>query len=215
MSELNLVRNGELEVYGAGPVPSFMAAQVTNTAASILDIRDAPDAPARFAFGTNFVRGERYVGEGERSYRLTIAAAAAIDAFRLHPLNVNPLTFLGATAPVVALVPARPYVFSFLARCSVPGNLITARIIMRDAAAVRLTAWNATGEWIGGAAADVDFGMDPRWQRHSIRFVAPAADDAGNLITNVVWQISNGTAGAQIIDLDDIRMRRTDDDAAA
>lgn len=212
---LNYVRNGELEVWGAGPLPSFMAAQLTNTVLSILDISDDKWAPARFAFGTNNVRGQRYVAEGERSLRATIAAGAAADAFRLHPLGVNALTFLGATAPVVALTPGAPYVFSFQARCSVDGNLVTARIVQRDAAAVRLTAWNRTGEWVAGNAGDIDFGLTPHWRTCSVEFVAPAADDAGNLITNMVWQLSNGTAGAQLLDIDDIRLRRSDDDYAS
>jgi hypothetical protein len=190
-----------------------MAAQVTNTVLSVLSANDARDAASRFAFGTNVVRGERYIGEGINSLRATIAAAAAADAFRINPLNVNPLLYTGVTAPVVSLTPGRPYRFSFQGRCSVDGNLVTLRVICRNAAGAVILSLDDNG-WDVGGATDVDFGMTPRWQTKAIEFVAPAADDAGGLVDSVIWQLSNGTAGAQLLDLDDFRMGRVDDQYA-
>ena len=213
---LNLVRNGEIEFWGAGPVPSFMAAQVTNTGLSILDLSDERQAPSRFAFGDRVDRNERYVGEGRRSLRATLVAAAAANAFRLHPLNVGALTFLGATAPAVVLTPGETYRFSFMTRCSVEGNLLTVRVIARDAGGVvRLSLGSDRGDWVAGGAADVDLGMGQHWRTRAVQFETPVADNAGNLIDSYVWQFSNGTAGAQIIDLDDFRMGRAVDQSAS
>lgn len=213
---LDLVRNGNLEVWGAGPLPAFMAAQVNNTAITILDVRDPPDWPARTAFGVLVSRGFRYVAEGQQSLRATIAAGGAVDAFRLNPLNVNPVTHVGVTAPVVTLTPGMPYVFSFECRCSQANNLVRVRLIFRDitTGVVRLSLATVDGEWNAGGATFVDLGTGPQWQRRSVRFVAPATDDAGNIIGSMIWQISNGTAAAQLLDLDDIRLSRSDDQAA-
>jgi len=192
-----------------------MAAQVTNTVITILDLADARDWPGRFAFGDRIHRGERYVGEGRQSLRATIGAAGAVDAFRLHPLNVNALTFLGVTAPVVQLTPGEHYVFSFMCRCSQENNLVRVRVVCRDATpAVILTLNSADGDWLAGAGGVVTLGTGPRWVRRAVQFVAPATDDAGALVDSCVWQISNGTAAAQLLDIDDIRMHRTDDQAA-
>lgn len=212
---LNQVRNGEIEFWGAGPVPSFMAAQVTNTTLSILDLSDERLAASKFAFGARISRNDRYVGEGRRSLRATLVAAAAADAFRLHPLNVGALTFLGATAPAVVLTPGKPYTFSLMVRCSLEGNLLTVRVIARDiAGTVRLSLDSRDGDWIAGAGGDVDLGMDHHWRTLAVQFDAPAADNAGNLIDSYVWQFSNGTGGAQLIDIDNVRMFRSDDQSA-
>lgn len=208
---LNLVRNGEVEFWGAGPLPSFMAAQLTNTTLEILDIGDPYQWPRRFAFGDRVHRDERYVAEGRRSLRANIAAAAAVDAFRLNPVNVNPLTWLGATAPVVSLTPGAPYVTSFQCRNSVRGNSVRVRAIFRDpAGVVRSSLADADGT-ITAAGSSVDIRVSQWWRTYTVRFVAPSTDDAGNIIDSVVWQISNGTAAAQLLDIDDLRMCRLDD----
>jgi len=210
---LNLIRNGEVEAWGAGPLPAFMAAQVTNTVLSILDRSDGDFAPARTAFGDRISRNDRYVGEGQRSLRATIAAAGAVDAFRLNPLNVAPLAWTGATAPAVVLTPGKQYTLSFMARCSVEANLLTVRVVARDiGGVVRLFLNSADGDW--AAAGDVDLCPGPHWRTMAVQFVAPAADNAGNLIDSYVWQFSNGTAGAQIIDIDNARMFRSEDQSA-
>lgn len=212
---LNLIRNGEVEFWGAGPLPSFMAAQLTNTTLEILDREDPLDWPRRFAFGAADHRGERYVGEGRRSLRANIGAAAAADAFRLNPVGVNATTYLGATVPVVSLTPGMPYMFSFQTRCSQMDNVVTVRLIFRDAAGVvRMSLADAAGGWIAGGGGTVDLGTGLWWCTRGVSFVAPATDDAGNVIDNTIWQISNGTAGAQLLDLDDLRLHRSDDQAA-
>lgn len=214
MPKLNLVRNGEVEFWGAGPLPSFMAAQLTNTALEILDNGDPYQWPRRFAFGVANSRDERYVGEGMRSLRANVGAAAAVDAFRLNPLNVAPLAWTGATAPAVVLTPGAPYQFSFLCRNSVRGNSVRVRVVFRDpGGVVRLSLASAIGD-ITAAATAVDLRVSPFWRTYVVRFVAPATDDAGNMIDSVVWQISNATAAAQLLDIDDIRMGRSDDGAA-
>ncbi len=45
--------------------------------------------------------------------------------------------------------------------------------------------------------------MSDTWKRLAIQWWAPVAI-GGVQIEHVVWQLSTGTAGAQVIDLDDI-----------
>ena len=207
---VNRVRNGELEVWGAGPLPSFMAAQVTNTVLSVLDLSDPLKSAPRLAFGTNQIRGERYVGEGQRSLRATIAAVGVADDFRLCSDNVSPTLFTGNPSLPIVFVPGHRYSLSFLARCSVPGNLVRVRVVLRDAAGVvRAFLADILGNW-AVAASTVDLATGFCWMRHALHFVAPMSDGAGNIIASAVWVISNTTAGAQLLDLDDIRIEDLD-----
>jgi hypothetical protein len=97
---------------------------------------------------------------------------------------------------------------TFAARCSVDGNLIRIRLILRTVLGAAVAGyWNhSTREWQAGVATN-DFGMTTRWQRYGITTSLPIPQFIGaNVVDNMVWQISNGTAGAQIIDLDDFQI---------
>jgi hypothetical protein len=205
----NHVVNGNLELWDAGPVPREMDAQVTNTTVSTLDDQaDGPEHPARHAWADIRPRNDKYVYEGFRSLRATIAAAAVVDAFRLFPegttVNLNTASAFDLRAKL-RFYDSR-YAFTFAARCSVDGNLVRVRLGLRDNTdALRMTLTN-TGTWTVGATT-VDFGMRTTWRRYGIvTDPVPIQDGAGNIIENMVWQISNGTAAAQVIDLDDIQL---------
>jgi hypothetical protein len=172
---------------------------------------------------------DKFTYSGDNSLRATMTAAGAADGFRLMTEGVAAVAHTGVSTQQVPI--ARPaaedptqvndralsrWAFTFAARCSVDGNLIRVRLILRSAAgAGALAYWNnATGEWqatgIAGAVAN-DFGMTTRWQRYGV----VATDDVpqivgANVVDNMVWQVSNGSAGAQIIDLDDFEIYRLD-----
>lgn len=208
MGLVNRVRNGEMEVW-AGGLPQFMAAQQIQTAVAMLDYQDPSDSIPRLAFGTNLIRKERYIGEGRRSLRATITALGAVDDFRLCPDNVNPFTFLGAPSMPIVFVPGHRHCLSFLVRCSQEDNLVRVRVVLRNAAgAVVSSLADPLGNWVPVAIAIgwVDLGTGPYWVRRAVRFIAPMDDGAGVPVASAVWEIANGTAGAQILDLDDIRL---------
>lgn len=221
--DLNLVQNGDLELWDAGPVPRFMDAQVTNTAITIIDRTDDEQALARRAWADIAGRLDKYEYQGMRSLRATLAAAAAVDAFRLHPEGVNAVAWTGASPQhiSVGLHDATPdivagqsyfgvYRLSFAARCSVDGNLVRGRLVLRD------SANGIQGHLVNDAWAAADAAGRPLWalrtvwRRYGVTFEVPPdiGDATGpSAIENFVWQLSNGTAGAQVIDLDDIEVR--------
>jgi len=221
--ELNLIPNGNLELWDAGPVPREMDAQVTNTVITILDKEvDLPEDISRHAWPDQRPPA-KYVYEGRRSLRATIAAAAAADAFRLHPEGINAVNWGGASTEHISVdVLYHRYRFSFAARCSVDGNVMLGRIVLRDDTdTVRLhkddnPGWGAVGwpdrntETLWMAA---DGGNRPQWElttvwrKYGTTFqVPPAVAGVPINIEHFVWQLSNGTAGAQIIDIDDIQV---------
>jgi hypothetical protein len=222
----NLIPNGNLELWDAGPVPTDMDAQVTNTVITILDeVVDGLDHPARSAWADITVAGtssgDKYVSEGHHALRATLAAGAAVDNFRLHPEGVNALAWTGASTEQITVDGLfHRYRLHFAARCSVDANVLLGRVVLRSAAdAVELhkdddPGWGAIGVpdhnvdtlWMGAdAATRPTWALTTRWRRYGTTFVVPPADGAAPVgIENLVWQLSNGTAGAQIIDLDDI-----------
>jgi hypothetical protein len=203
----NHIANGNLELWDAGPVPAEMDAQVTNTVITTLDRtlmdQQSPEANLWAAIAG---KEDKLVYEGDRSLRATIAAAAAADAFRLHPEGVAAVAHTGASVFDVRanLGMLHRYSFTFAARCNTDGNLLTARIVLRSAADAVLLHLTNAGLW-QVAAADIDFGMRTRWQKFGLAIPEiPYTDGAGTVVENMIWQLSNGTAGAQVIDLDDL-----------
>jgi hypothetical protein len=206
----NHIANGNLELWDAGPVPAEMDAQVTNTVITTLD-RTTMDqqSPQANAWAAIAGREDRLVYEGDRSLRATLAAAAAADAFRLMPEGVAAVAFTGASAFDVRAnlgFNDHKYAFTFAARCNTDNNLLTVRIILRSAADAVVMYLTNAGAWqpVATGAADIDFGMRTRWQRFGIGIPEVPYQSAGVVIENMIWQVSNGTAGAQVIDLDDL-----------
>jgi len=223
---LNLVPNGNLEQWDAGPVPAEMDAQVTNTVITILDeFNDRDDHPARSAWADITVAGrssgDKYTFEGHHALRATLAAGAAVDAFRLHPEGINAVNWGGASTEHISVdVLYHRYRLHFAARCSVDGNLLLGRIVLRDDTdAVQLhkddnPGWGAIGVpdrnietlWMQADGANrPTWAMTTRWRRFGTTFQVPPVDGAAPMmIEHIVWQLSNGTAAAQVIDIDDI-----------
>ncbi len=203
----NFVVNGNLELWDAGPVPREMDAQTNNTTITTLDETVQNEQhPWRHQWADIRPRNDKYVYEGLRALRATITAAAAVDAFRIWPEGA----LVGLTGASVYHLGVdfldHRYAFTFAARCSVDGNLARLRVVLRSAGdAIRLYL-NSDGEW-QTAATQIDFGLRTTWRRYGITTdPIPYQDSAGNIIENMVWQLSNGTAAAQVLDLDDLQL---------
>lgn len=208
----NHVPNGNLELWDAGPVPREMDAQVTNTTITTLD-RTAMDqqSPEANLWAAIEGKNNRLVYEGFRSLRATIAAGAAADDFRLYPEGVLAAMTGASTEDLRAnLGFHHKYGFTFGARCNTDNNLIRIRLVLRDNGDVPRMFLNQTLQWevvtiIGTAVIDIGLGLT--WKRYGVGIPeVPYQDSAGNVIENMAWELSNGTAGAQVIDLDDITL---------
>ena len=208
----NFIPNGDLTLWDAGPVPRDMDAQVTNTVLTRLQrsqIMDPSVYPWIQAQNWADIRGslDKFTYSGMDSLRVTIAAGGAVDAFRIMPEGVAPVALTGASTrhvPVDNLL--HKFAFTFAARCSVDGNLIRIRLVLRTAADVVAGFLDeATGQWQAAATAN-DFGMTTRWRRYGVTGMETPQIIGANVIENMIWEISNGTAGAQIIDLDDFQI---------
>lgn len=86
------------------------------------------------------------------------------------------------------------YAMSVVARGSVPGNLLRLRVIGLGVDYEVDTYLNANGIW-QAAAAQRTFQLSSQWRSFGVNFEAPAG------ARYFLWQVSNGTAGAQVIDL--------------
>jgi hypothetical protein len=189
-----------------------MDVQLTNTVLTRLERRQLME-PDEYDFiqTQNWAdiqgRLDRLTYEGQDSLRVTIAAAGSADDFRIMPEGV----LVGLTGASTRHVPvdnvSHRFAFTFGARCSVDGNLIRARLVLRTAADAVAGYWNQADEIWQAAEATNDFGMTTRWQRYSVTPWLPVPQIIGaNVVENMVWQISNGSDGAQIIDLDDFQI---------
>lgn len=220
--ELNLIPNGNLELWDAGPVPREMDAAVVNTVITILNETDPMDALARYAWA-DASPPAKHVYEGQHALRATLAAAAAADNFRLYPEGLVAATWAGASTEQITIDGLyHRYRLSFAARCSVDGNILLGRIVLRDATdTVRLhkdCQVNGGGVsfpdrclenlWMAAdGATRPTWQLTTVWRRYGVTFVVPPADATVPIVLeNMVWQLSNGSAGAQIIDIDDVQI---------
>jgi hypothetical protein len=88
----------------------------------------------------------------------------------------------------------KQYQMSVVAHGSVPGNLLRVRVIGLDTDYAIAAYLNANGVW-QAAAAQRTFQLSSQWRSFGVNFEAPPG------IRYFLWQVSNGTAGAQVIDL--------------
>lgn len=205
----NFVENGSLQLWDAGPVPDAMDAQVTNTTITRLRRRDDELAASRHLWAEMAGRNDKYTYEGLDSLRATMVAAGVVDGFRLHPEGINAATWVNATPQHIKLydpgMQAHLWSFTFAARCNTDGNLIRVRIVLRDFADGVSAHLQENGAWLAADTDPTDLGMSTTWRRYGVTFRVPIA--LGNVPhEHFVWQISNGTAAAQVIDLDDIQV---------
>jgi len=208
----NFIPNGDLSLWDAGPVPRDMDVQTTAATITRLERRQLME-PAQYDFiqRQNWAdirgRDDKFTYSGEDSMRVTLTAAAVADGFRIHPEGINATVWTGACTRQVP-VDGMPHPFSFTvaARCSVDGNLLRLRLILRSAADAVLAYWDEPNHAWTATATSNDLGMITRWRRYGL-----SADDVplaiGGVATeNMVWQVSNGSVGAQMIDLDDFQI---------
>jgi hypothetical protein len=97
--------------------------------------------------------------------------------------------------------------FSFAARSDQSDATLNLRIILRNNAdGVELYLQDGTlPEWATADTARNSFLLGPRWQVFGVTFQPPIGN-ANDAIEHLVWNMSNGVAGAQIIDIDEIRL---------
>jgi hypothetical protein len=155
---------------------------------------------------------DSYIGphvlDGYSALRAEVAAAAAVDNFRIwNPGGIN-VAFAGATTNGYPLEPFRPMAFRFAARVFPDGNLLRIRIVFRTAAAA-IAGYVTQAEEIQAAAAVIVRGAQSTWGYHCVSFVPPQQVGA-NVLDHAVMQVSNGTAGAQLIDIDALQWGPTD-----
>ena len=208
----NFIPNGDLSLWDAGPVPRDMDVQTTAATITRLERRQLME-PAQYDFiqRQNWAdirgRDDKFTYSGEDSMRVTLTAAAVADGFRIHPEGINATVWTGACTRQVP-VDGMPHPFSFTvaARCSVDGNLLRLRLILRSAADAVLAYWNGAADQWQTAAATNDLGMITRWLRYGGATQPVPQAIGGVAVENMIWQVSNGSAGAQIIDLDDFQI---------
>jgi hypothetical protein len=201
--------DGSIEEWAAG-VPVNFNTQLTNTVLHQLqkDI-DPLHVQRRMLeiYDPSGVPWGPHVFDGYSSLRAEIAAAAAVDAFRIWSPGVITNAFVGATTGELPVEPFRPMALRFACRM-IDGNLIRVRIAFRTAANAIAGYVNAN-EQIQAAAAVIDLGSIPTWAIYAVTFVPPQQIGA-NVIEHAVFSISNGVAGAQLMDLDAISWGPTD-----
>lgn len=203
--------DGSIEEWAAG-VPVNLNVQLTNTVLHQLQKDINPLHPQRRMHHV-YDAADAYQGphvlDGYSALRAEIAAGAAVDAFRVWSPGAINVAFAGATTNELPLEPFRPMTLRFGARVWPDGNLIRVRIVFRTAANA-LAAYVTQDEEIQAAAAVIALGTMPTWMYHTVSFVPPQQVGA-NVLEHAVFQISNGTAGAQLIDIDAISWGPTDE----
>jgi hypothetical protein len=171
------------------------------------------------------IRGrlDKLTYSGEDSLRAHPDATAVADNFRLMPEAVAAVAHTGACTRQVPIFDAanashralHPFSFTFAARCSVDGNLIGIRLILRSAADNPIAYWNAaTNMWVAANTRN-DFGMTTMWRRYGVVTSEVPNVFGGAAVENMVWQVSNASAAAQFIDLDDFQINDLDQSYAA
>jgi hypothetical protein len=218
MATLSLIRDGSIEIWSGGS-PANQNVQTTNTTLTQLTRDMSPTHPARLVMPTALGHGESLVKDGQSALRATIAAAGAADEFRIWSPGAIVAALTGATTNPLTMLDNTPgmHFFSFYARCSVEFNSLRVRLHARDASdnflgsLVGPTSSATSYDWGEGSLRYVDAAtshnvveLKQYWKKYSFAFEVPPTDPNGVQIEHLVWQISNDSAGAQVIDLDDI-----------
>lgn len=217
----NLVKNGSLQRWDTATTPADMDFQTTNTTLLRLQTRDVEENGQRRAW-TELAGpyGDKYVYSGHSSLRATLAAAASAHDYRIGPEDMSLTAFTGAVASHIKTNDADAQVasadggggvdrfrFTFAARSDQSDAEVSLRIILRNNAdGVELYLQDGTlPTWATADTARYSFLLGPRWQVFGVTFEPPLGN-ANDVIEHFVWELSNGVAGAQIIDIDEIRV---------
>ena len=205
------IRNQSFEAWTNATTPEDIQSRVANTTISrlqrdqqydvthpgvetirrVMDIDRSGIAPGPLVY------------DGLSALRATIDANETADDFRIWgPGALLVVALTGAAGQPLAISPGERMHFSVMARCNVPGNLLRLRIFFRDVGDNVLGAVDTNG-FVQASAQNVPLPMSDSWRRLAIHWIQPAAIGGVN-IEHAVWQLSSGTAGAQVIDLDDM-----------
>lgn len=170
-----------------GGAPDEYTRTVVNTTEVQLNRTDPRDHPQRVLFRTSPVnRGDPYIYEGPSSYRAILAGAAVADNWSLRP---------------TVAYPCRPYSQTrvsiwYRGDPAAINDVLRFRIILQDAVPAITYYLNNDEQWQAGDAY-VTWKIQPIWTEMSASFQMPSMADAHTWY----WQVSNGSPGAQIIDL--------------
>ena len=197
---LNLVRNNAFGAWVGGR-PLNYSAQLTNTTEEQLDKTSPREHPARAVMAG--MRNHELIGEGRFAYRAVIGAAGVADSWRIWSRAdagaAGAWGAPGANDAIYQAFPGKRYSLAVTARCSVDRNLLRVRVIAMNAAFGILYYLTTAGGW-QVADAQTSFQLSPLWRTLGVDWEAP--EDA----VWFMWMFSNGTAGAQSIDLDRVWM---------
>lgn len=219
----NHIRNGDLGQWDTN-TPASMDAQSTNTTLLRLQTNfDELDGRRRaWSELAGRTEGDKFVYSGHSSLRATLTSSASASDYRLGPEDMSLTAFTGATPEHIKTNYAAPgeeraglgsldrFRFTFAARSDQSDATVELRIILRNNAdGVELYLQDGLGTPIWAAADTVrrSFLLQPRWQVYGATFTPPLGN-ANDVIEHFVWELSNGVAGAQVIDLDAITVTR-------
>lgn len=118
-------------------------------------------------------------------YNANDAGALNYESDFAVPVSVSP--------PVYRSYEGRPMSVSVAARCSVAENLLRVRIVGLDGG-YAIAGYFVDGRWQAAAGFNT-FRLQTTWRVLGVTFEIPEG------IRYFLWQVSNGTAGAQVIDL--------------
>lgn len=150
----------------------------------------------------------RTAGADAFGFTWTDAACTIATLLGFTADDVGAVTYTGDTASPLGmpLYRSEPYMnwsLKVVARNSVPGNNLRFRVAGMDAAFgtasylnPRAAAPTLPGMW-QAAAATIDFPMRPWWEEYSVNFVTYDQ-------RYFMWSISNGSAGAQNLDVGEV-----------
>lgn len=210
------ILNASFERWDSPTAPADMNNQQTNSVISRLE-RDQQYSTNPGTYVIRTVMGQHggldgesrslvlpgpLVYDGLSSLRSTITSAASVDDFRLWSPGAILAALTGASTQELPYEAMERHVFSLVARSDVQSNLLRLRIVLRDAADNILGYVDSNGH-VQTVASTIDFGMSEVWRKHAITWLAPPAI-GGTAVHHYVWQVSNGSAGEQVIDLDDL-----------
>jgi len=199
--------NSLFDWWSAGVPLSWTLASTTATTVSQLQRNVAKDHPSRQVIPTDRTRPFIYAGESD--LRATLTSAAAADNFEIRQAAS------GSTGLLVRQ--GQHYSLTFAARCSVRGNLLTVGVVgvigTTDTILLRVVdggAWTpnhaAPYEWNTSTslANAVDVPLETFYARYGWDFTIPEN------VTSISVRISNGSAGAQVIDLGEVSIKSLD-----
>ncbi len=217
----NQVVNGSLQRWDSATTPADMDFQTTNTTLRRLQTRDVEENGQRRAW-TELAgsHGDRYVYSGHSSLRATLTSSASAHDYRIGPEGVSLTAFTGASAQHIKTNYYSPgtenaagsggldiFRFTFAARSDQSDATLSLRVILRNNAdGVELYLQDGTlPDWAAADTLRQDFLLSPRWRVYGVTFQPPIGN-ANDVIEHFVWNMSNGVAGAQVIDVDEIRV---------